>query len=238
MQAAEVVHSPGPARQVRRVALTFVGLTVVVACLTTLFLSMRAVMDIGGSCASGGPYEIANPCPQGVGWLLPISIWVGLIALGLYVAGVAHLPGPHLAALAWPALFLSLGWNFWEYGLDPPGGGDVVWSWILCGAMFVAMGAGPLIGAATPGSLRSLLWADADPEVVVDAKGSSRAALAAKRTASAARPRVRTATSPTAVGTDDLAEDLERLADLHELGKLTDSEFRAAKARRITGDGS
>ena len=26
-----------------------------------------------------------------------------------------------LAAFAWPALFLSLGWNFFEFGFNPPG---------------------------------------------------------------------------------------------------------------------
>jgi hypothetical protein len=33
------------------------------ACITLVFLGMRAVMDIGGACADGGPYVSANPCP-------------------------------------------------------------------------------------------------------------------------------------------------------------------------------
>lgn len=32
------------------------------ACVIVMFLSMRAVMDIGGACASGGPYVPAQPC--------------------------------------------------------------------------------------------------------------------------------------------------------------------------------
>lgn len=240
--------APSTARQIRRVVLTFVGLAVVTACLTMLFLSMRAVMDIGGSCASGGPYVVARPCPEGVGWLFPLSIWLGIFALGLYVASDAHLPGPKLAVLAWPALFISLGWNFWEYGLNPPGQEGVVWSWILCGAMFVAMGGGPLIGAVDREAFRNVLWADGDPEGSSEATRRSPSEVA-RRTVSAASPRIRTHASATAsttpsattgagAGTEDLAEDLERLADLHTAGKLTDSEFRAAKARRIAGDGS
>jgi hypothetical protein len=37
--------------------------------LTVLWLSMRTVTDIGGSCGSGGPYENARPCPGNVAGL-------------------------------------------------------------------------------------------------------------------------------------------------------------------------
>ena len=33
--------------------------------LTWTFFSMRAVMNVGGSCADGGPYVSAQPCPDG-----------------------------------------------------------------------------------------------------------------------------------------------------------------------------
>jgi len=44
------------------------------------------------------------------------------IAAGLIIWGAAGLPGAwmSLVFLAWPALFLSLGWNFLEYGFFPP----------------------------------------------------------------------------------------------------------------------
>ena len=48
------------------------------AAITVLFLSMRAVMRIGGSCASGGPFEIRNPCPKGIAGLMIGSVWIGL----------------------------------------------------------------------------------------------------------------------------------------------------------------
>ncbi len=56
-----------PLRQLAtRSLLTFVSLAGVSAGLTWMFLGMRSVMQIGGSCGSGGPYEIATPCPEGI----------------------------------------------------------------------------------------------------------------------------------------------------------------------------
>jgi hypothetical protein len=123
------------------------GVIVLSGSLTVLWLSMRAVMDIGGMCASGGPFVVAVECPEGVEWLLPLSIFTGLGAVGLiaWFGGRIGAGFAAVAALAWPALFLSLGWNFLEYGLASPGGWDI--SWLLCGVLFLAMGGIPLIVA-------------------------------------------------------------------------------------------
>lgn len=148
-------------RVARKMVFTFIALTIAVGCLTVMFLSMRAVMEIGGSCASGGPYVVANPCPKGVGWIMPVSIWVGLISVGFYVGNSDGLPGPQFAVLAWPALFLSLGWNFWEYALGSDGGIDI--GFIICGVVFVAMGLAPLVAVLwTSNGRRMLLWSDPD----------------------------------------------------------------------------
>jgi hypothetical protein len=129
---------------VRRSVVCFIGMLGIAAALTVLFFSMRAVMDIGGSCASGNvPYAITRPCPSGVPGLMVGSIFLGLAFLGLYAFNAV---GPNLTLLAWPALFLSLGWNFLDYGVNPPDGSDgVVWGWLLCGVIFVLMGGVPLI---------------------------------------------------------------------------------------------
>ncbi|MCU0307049.1 MAG: SHOCT domain-containing protein [Thermoleophilia bacterium] len=146
------------AQVVRRVVLQFVGLAGLVACLVILFLSMRAVMDIGGSCASGGPYVIANECPDGIAWLTPLSIFAGLGFLALYGGSCFSDGGPRLVLLAWPALFLSLGWNFLEYGLRPPGGDGIVWGWLVCGVLFWAMGGLPMLALLKPGVAWGLMW--------------------------------------------------------------------------------
>jgi hypothetical protein len=129
---------------VRRSICTFVGMAGVAASITVLWFSMRAVMEIGGSCASGNvPYQISRPCPSGVPGLMVGSIFLGLAFLALYA--ITTLP-PNLTLLAWPALFLSLGWNFMDFGINPPNGqSQAVWGWIICGIVFLLMGGIPLV---------------------------------------------------------------------------------------------
>src|SRR3954470_13516235 len=82
----------------------------VVMGLTVLFLGMRTVMDIGGSCGSVG----TATCPNRAA-LVPVGIWGGLIFGGLYAWMCARHQVPSLVSLLWPALFLSLGYNFFDY---------------------------------------------------------------------------------------------------------------------------
>lgn len=97
---------------------------------------MRAVMGTGGTCASGGPYEIATPCPDNVAVLMTLGI---PLVVGCAIAGSAvaiGLGAPNLLLPMWWLLFGSLGRNFLEYGLYD---GDVVWGWVVCGVPFEAM---------------------------------------------------------------------------------------------------
>ncbi len=201
-----------PLRQlIVRSVLTFVSLAGVSAALTWLFLGMRAVMRVGGSCASGGPYEIATPCPQGVPLAMVGGIFGGLISLAVYA--YKGLPfGPRLTRLAWSALFLSLGWNFFEFGLKTPG---LSYGWLFCGVLFALMGGLPL----------PFLLAAAFRPVPADSTPPSRSneAVPGKVTG-----------SDTGGQPDDFAYALERMAALHASGKLTDEEFAAAK-RRLLG---
>ena len=227
---------------------TFIGVAAVVACLTVLFNCMQAVMEIGGSCASGGPYEIARPCPKGVGWMTPVSIFVGLAALGWMIAWNHGLSGPKWALLAWPALFLSLGYNFWDYGvLDVPGEQGAVAGWIVCGVLFGLMGGLPLL------ALKSRHAAPCD--VLERRVRYRRGRLAVRPTArtviQAAKPIFRPPPSTTASpppppftppppppashppgegdASTQLVGELQRLAAMHRAGELTDDEFAIAK---------
>jgi hypothetical protein len=98
--------------------------------LTNLYLGMRGVMRLGGFVASGGPYEIAHQAPGWI-WIMPVSIFVGLISVFVSFGAGGKLGGPNLMALAWSALFTSLGWNFMEFGFSPPGGQGLSWGWIM-----------------------------------------------------------------------------------------------------------
>jgi len=72
------------------------------------------------------------------------SIFLGLIALAIYAINTFSI---NLVLLAWPALFLSLGFNFFDYGISPPpefaSGAEA--GWIICGIVFVLMGGVPLV---------------------------------------------------------------------------------------------
>ncbi len=237
----------------------FVGLAGVACALTLLYLSMRSVMDIGGSCASGNqPFVVSHPCPSGVALLFPASIWGGLIFAGIYVWQSAKHHVPSLLWLFWPALFLSLGWNFLYYGLHPPGGiGGVSGGWLVCAVLFGLMGGIPLL-FALPATIRRFTGAPSRRKplavpatntplsptwnVFSGVRQTSPAPNAAPQsTPGTWWPGVTSSipgTSPPAASSPsmDVVAELERLAALYRSGALSDTEFNAAKAR-ILGTG-
>lgn len=110
--------------------------------ITTLWWTQRAVMDIGGYCAEGGPFVIEDRCPGSTAWLAPVSVWVGIASVAVMLWGAAGLDhsAMGLAFLGWPALFLSMGWNFLEYAVDPPDGGGPAIGWFVCAVAFAGLG--------------------------------------------------------------------------------------------------
>lgn len=224
-----------------------IGLFVSVAGLTAsiafLFFGMRAVMDVGGACADGGPYVSAQPCPEGVPFVMTFGM-LGIFGFGgLGLRYGWRLGGVYasLPFLAWPALFCSLGWNFLEYGIvAPPPGEGIVWGFAIPGVMFLAMGLVPLaVGvagwraamgpASAPAPWRRIRSLDGGvgplPTVAAAASGVA-APVDAAGPAPAPRP-----------GEDDLdagpaaalVDRLARLAELRREGSLADEEYETAK---------
>ena len=130
----------------RRVAVLYVCVVVMTLCLTWAFLGMRQVMAIGGSCASGGPYVSAQPCPDGAA-LLSIAIPLMIAAVFLGSAIAAALSAPTLLLPMWWLLFGSLGWNFLEYGLFD---GSVDPGLVVCGVVFELMALPALLVTVIP----------------------------------------------------------------------------------------
>ncbi|HEY8060466.1 MAG TPA: hypothetical protein VID94_17000, partial [Acidimicrobiales bacterium] len=130
--------------------------------LTWLNRVVASVLPVGGSCGSGGAYEIATPCPGGA-WMAPVGLFAGLVGLGLYLlrrpAG-----SPQLLVFAWPALFGSLGVQFLRAAAAESG----AYGFWLCGVVFLVMAAAPvvLVVAAERGAVARLLLGDglAEPE--------------------------------------------------------------------------
>jgi hypothetical protein len=221
--------------------------------ITLLFLGMRAVMDVGGACADGGPYVSAQPCPTGV----PLAMIGGMFGLfgsaGLIVWFGSRIgkAAASIVGLGWPALFLVLGFNFMDYAVHPPDTEPTpVWGWLIPGLIFWVMGGAPLaIGllawresrAGRPGNRLSQQVATSIPSRPVVFGGRQ----AAGRSATVGRVEfapgawgATRSTSPGAAGepaeaSPDLLDDLTRLSELHEAGDLTDEEFAAAKRDRL-----
>ena len=110
---------------------------------TLVWLSMRGVMALGGFVASGGPYVIEHQAPGWI-WLLPGAIIALVIAMQTSKGLSDSRDTPSLMLLAWSALFLTLGWNFLEFGLRAPGGGGLLIGWLIGAAAFFLTGGGGL----------------------------------------------------------------------------------------------
>ena len=232
---------------------------------TLLFLGMRAVMDVGGACADGGPYVSAQPCPNGV----PLAMIGGMFGLfgaaGLIVWFGSQIgkAAASIVALGWPALFLALGLNFMDYAFKPPDGEPTpVWGWLIPGVLFWLIGGAPLaVGllawrearAGRPGNRLSRQLATSVPSrPLVFGTPSKPSSPTRPREAdrvefapgSWGAPRVssaavgaRTTAGPTDPSApSDLVDELTRLAELHEAGDLTDEEFATAKRDRFEAE--
>lgn len=103
-----------------------VGMGIFAGALICVSQGMRYVIETnGGYCASGGPYEIASghECDGGAVGLLAGGVFVMLLGGAIALAGSGAYLGVRgigLTGLLWAALFGLLGWNFIEFGLNPP----------------------------------------------------------------------------------------------------------------------
>jgi hypothetical protein len=246
------VHDQPVGRVVWKTALLTLGTLGFVFFLTLLYRSMRSVMDVGGFCAEGGPYEIRQHCPQGVAWIVPVSIFGMIASVGVGLLGVFRQGGPRPYVFAWSALFLALGWNFLEYGFDPPGGGTSG-GWLVCGVVFVIMGGAPLFALRDPpaakwafggppdGAPTTSPWRpprrgeDAPLRLPLRAFGGLtplRELLAEPADNPATQARVANVgpdSPPDAADGADVVARLERLAALHDRGAIDDAEYETAK---------
>ncbi len=201
------------------------------------------VMAGGGSCASGGPYVSVRPCPETT-WMMPAGIFGGLALAAAYSA-VSVPGGPKWALLAWPALFVSLGVQFARFADDVQ-----TVPYIICAAVFLAMGAGPVVLALV--TARPAVWellvgdpaehgrstdlgagAASVPDRLAGAIGQARARVSGDAERMLASRRHTTAAER--IGPDaasapaEVVAALNRVVKLHRQGALTVDEFEAAK---------
>jgi hypothetical protein len=159
------------------------------------------------------------------------------------------LSGPKWALLAWPALFLTLGYNFWDYGLDAPGEQGAVAGWIVCGVLFGLMGGVPLLALKSRTLRRVTFWSDASGTGAgrIAVRPTARALIGAAKPNFPGRPPTTpsapppftppphqpAAHQPDGDASTELVGELQRLAAMHRAGELTDEEFAIAKQRLL-----
>jgi hypothetical protein len=133
----------------RAVVAAVIGWAGLVACLTAVFLSMRAVLGVGGACADGGAYVIAQPCPDGVAAAMSLGIPAGLLFAAIASWGGGRIGGfwASTPILAWSGLFGSLGFNFLDAAwFSAPADAGVEIGGVVVGVMFEVMALVPLAG--------------------------------------------------------------------------------------------
>jgi hypothetical protein len=216
---------------------TFFGLGVTVAAITGLAYTVAELLQVG-TCASGGPYEVARECPAGTERLV-VAFFPGTIIM--LVAAFAYArrgtppgasrPGDGGTALLviWCGLFLGIAfacfWAVWGPGANPGPGGKL--GGLIVGFLFVPMGLLPLIAW-----LMSKPWRAQERELPGGLRiGTSGDAMAAMRAMGATitrrerRPPAAAAPRPSG----DKLERLERLDRLRRDGAITQAEFERLK---------
>jgi hypothetical protein len=221
------LRQPQEAR-LRDVLLVLVATFGLSACITLIWLGMRAVMDIGGACAEGGPFVPVQPCPEGA----PAALALGMLgifgfgALGIWAGGQIGGGWGGLPLLAWPALFGSLGWNFLEYGFTFEEGA-VIWGWVIPGVVFILMAVVPLwfVWSARASSvpINARFGLPAGREAVAEPPPS----LGWDTSHRLAEPAARE--EPPSEAPSEAIERLERLAELRRRGDITSDEYERFK---------
>ncbi|MEZ5161538.1 MAG: hypothetical protein R2709_12855 [Marmoricola sp.] len=120
---------------------------------TMICLAMRAVMDVGGACATGGPYVSAQQCPDG-SWMIAVAVPVLILGaiVGTSISGAMVRP-PSSCPCGLGCLAL-LGWNFFVYAFA---GDDVVAAWLVCGVLFWLMAAPAVLAIIASGFVRRFM---------------------------------------------------------------------------------
>ena len=234
------MHEP-PRRKAPRVVdalLCLAGVAGIAAGITLLALDGRALMDIGGFCAEGGPYVIATHCPHNSDVIFLLGFLGGgaAILLAASKSSAIGVGGGTVFLLAFAAAFGVIGLESIVGGLDPPGDEPGwAWGWLIMGSIFVAAALVPLLLLALSARYLSpgLDAAGGTPgEAPAGAHDLSRDGAAGAGLIAEAR-----GVGPGGPGRD-LVEDLEGLARLRDRGLLTEDEYTRAKEGLLgRGDG-
>jgi hypothetical protein len=129
---------------------TLVGLLVAGASIVAIDWGLYHLVRTG-TCASGGPYVSARPCPPGTGthiFALVAGVFAGLIGIGIYAArGKGGRPSPiGLPGIMWALLFITLALATIVAAFGPANNDDdgARTAAVVLGVVFIPMGLAPL----------------------------------------------------------------------------------------------
>lgn len=209
-------------------------------CLASLLFMTWALYHLvrTGTCASGGPYVSARPCPAGTGAKILIlmgSIFGLLVGGGVYASRGGRGEGTlGMGVVLWSLLFISLAVATFVAAYGPANNDDAGarTAAIVLMIVFLPMGLLPLIGAIGFGGRR--------PGSPTSARKYPTPAPPQYPLATPA-PAGGPATGPTAFSTPaaaapsgrDIAARLRKLDELRDTGLLTDEEFKTKKAELL-----
>lgn len=124
----------------RAVLFTLLSLFVASAICGMLIMAALAVINVGGYCAEGGPYVIAQHCPRGSAVVLSAGIPLLFLVGFLYVMA-KPLSWPPTIGWLWPVLFVGMAIAFFIGAANAPGG--IGWVGIITGIVMLAIGLAP-----------------------------------------------------------------------------------------------
>ena len=200
-----------------------IGIVVMVVGLGFFAWGLDNVLTIG-TCASGGPFEIARPCPEGAGG------YVAALAAGSVAAIVGGIVGAPF--LATPIIFTVIGVTSIQNGVRDTGS-DQTFAYAFGGG-FLAFGLVMLVGAI---ALRRSFGSWRRSVSVEGLRTAAR--LVQSRAAPTSAPQ---GPSPPASPPPPeeqpaplrILGELERLAALRRSGAITDAEYAKLKTEILT----
>jgi Short C-terminal domain len=237
----------------KRVVFSLVGLLI---CSAAVIAFCYAIYSMGriGTCASGGPYVSARPCPAGTAEkivLIPIAIVAALVGIGIYSAGGLsnHRPSPvSLGLLMWSFTFLGAAGSLAYAAYGPAATQDDTGqkaAAIILLVIFIPMAVIPLLIALFRGLGQrrspSISAAGAAANYAAWSGGATSSSSSAFGTSTpSSTPAAPLAPRPTppathaAAGGEDVVARLEQLNALRESGAITPEEFARLKAKVLS----
>jgi hypothetical protein len=114
-------------------AVTATSVVLLAVFITWLLAGFQAVANVGGYCASGGPYAITTPCPENSTALILIGMFgSAFVALAGTVAALS-VGAPNLVVPYWTFTLGGMSVQALVDGFTSDGGW--VWGWIVGGAL-------------------------------------------------------------------------------------------------------